>query len=380
MRCSIAGFTVLSLVLSNLGLAQAETGTGSAAEVSVAPIQLSEYNPLKVKNVGPARAKGIVYFIDGLDSNNRTRDDYHATYPYIYGLNTRHGWDVIAAKFPNSQRYSFRSIPGSSEYLLARLAELRARGYRKIVLAGQSWGAWVTVDVARREGAQKAVDAILLTAPANYGMREWDGKPNPYFVLNKSEYLEKLKTIRVPTIATFFKDDEFDPGGRGPITRQILAANDVPAVVIDQPSDLIGHGAGWQPQFDYVYGDCIAAFLAQPKDGSCDGTAAPSMSDIRSVKTEKDVIAGGGAPVSLKDINNKTFIVISPRGHVTVEQYGTVTAKVLTDTSTYTAQMRSKGQEICFGFACSRYYRLKDGSLIGFGSDGNWTSKMVTAD
>ena len=53
---------------------------------------------------------------------------------------------------------------------------------------------------------------------------------------------------------------------------------------------------------------------------------------------------------------------------------------MLSDSSLYSTQLAGKGDRICFGNACSRIYRLKDGGLIGFGSDGNWTSRMVSAD
>ena len=380
MRFLTLVFSVLFPALTVFQPAQAATGAGAAAQFEAAPLKLTEYNPLKVKNKGPGKAVGIVYFVDGLDSHKRSRDDYHATYPYIYGLNTRDGWDVIAAKFPNAEHYSFNSIPGSSKYIIARLAALKAQGYKRVILAGQSWGAWVTVDVARRDGADKVIDAILLTAPANYGMRVFNGKPNPYFGMNKSEYLENIKTIRIPTIATFFRDDEFDPGGRGPITRDTLKRNGVPAVVIDNPAHFLGHGAGWLPEFDYAYRACINAFLKQPKDGECNGPATPSDSDIGSVSTEEQVVAGGGKLVSLKDIKDKTYIVTSPRGYVTVEQYGRVIAKVLSDRSEYSAQMMEKDDKICFSKACSRFYQLKDGALIGFGSDGNWTVKMTATN
>jgi pimeloyl-ACP methyl ester carboxylesterase len=387
MRFSNSGFAAVFLAFAATVFsgppgsmsAEAATGTGAIVDTEITPLKLTEYNPLRVSNKGPALAEGVIYFVDGLNSYSRSRDDYHVTYPYIYGLNNRDGWDVIAAKFPNAERYSFRSQPRSAKYVIERLAELRAQGYKRVVLAGQSWGAWLTVDVARQKEAQPLIDAILLTAPANYGTRDWGGKPNPYFDLNKTEFLQNIKDIRIPTIATFFRDDEFDPGGRGPVTRDTLARNHVAALVIDGPAGFIGHGAGWMPEFDYTFGTCINTFLEQPKDMHCDGTT-PDSTDFRLMATEKDVVAAGGMLISLKDIDNKTFIVTSPRGHVTVERYGQTMAKVLSDTSLFTTQMNSKGDQICFSNACSRIYRLKDGAMIGFGSDGNWTSKMVPAD
>jgi len=387
-----AGFAVFGQAFAETGSGEAvrarpaangykqETGASAVREKPAVAIKLHEYVPLKVRNKGPAEAKGVVYFINGLDSDNRTRDDYLAIYPYVYGLNTHSGWDVIAAKFPNAEGYSTNAIPGTSLYLLQRVDALRAQGYKKIILAGQSWGAWVSVDAARRKGAEKHIDALLLTAPANYGTSVWQGKPNPYFALNKTEYLENIKTVRVPTAAIFFKNDEFDPGGRGPVTRDTFAANHVAAMVIDQPPGFDGHGGGWLPQFDYAYGGCLTSFLERPRTMRCDTSVAPSKTDSRSVTTEQDALDGGGRLVSLSDLNNRTFIVTGMGGQVTVEQYTLPTAFVTADDSTFHEEMRNDGDRICFFNTCSRIYRLKDGGLVGFGSDGRLTTRMVEAN
>jgi pimeloyl-ACP methyl ester carboxylesterase len=399
MRLPKFGLVLCLATLSVFGQAFAETGSGEVIKAHpvissrkgesgaiavrqqpVTPIKLTEYVPLKVKNKGPAEAKGVIYFVNGLDSDNRTRDDYLATYPYVYGLNTHSGWDVIAAKFPNSERYSLNSIPGSAMYLMQRVDELHAQGYKRVIVAGQSWGAWITVAAAKQNGAEKHIDALLLTAPANYGTRTWHGRPNDYFVLNKTEYEQNIKTIRVPTAAIFFKDDEFDPGGRGPVTRDTFAANHVAAMVIDQPPGFTGHGGGWMPQFDYIYGGCIDAFLERPRTMQCKTSATPSNTDSRSVATERDALDGGARLVSLSELNNKTFIVTGAYGQVTVEQYSLSMATVMDDDSIFHEEMRNDGDRICFINTCSRIYQLKDGGFVGFGSDGRLTARMVEAN
>lgn len=399
MRLPKFGLVLLLATLSAFGQAFAETGSGEAIKVHpvatsskkgesgatavrqppVTPIKLTEYVPLKVKNKGPAEAKGVIYFINGLDSYNRTRDDYLATYPYVYGLNTHSGWDVIAAKFPNAEPYSLNAIPGSAMYLMQRVDELHAQGYKKVIVAGQSWGAWITVVAAKQNGAEKHIDALLLTAPANYGTSVWQGKPNSYFILNKTEYEANIKTIRVPTAAIFFKDDGFDPGGRGPVTRDTFAANHVAAMVIDQPPGFLGHGGGWMPQFDYIYGGCLDTFLEQPRTMQCDTSIPASKTDSRSVATEQDALDGGARLVSLSELNNRTFIVTGAYGQVTVEQYSLSMATVTADDSTFHEEMRDDGDRICFLKTCSRIYQLKDGGFVGFGSDGHLT-RMVEAD
>jgi hypothetical protein len=287
---------------------------------------------------------------------------------------------VIAAKFPNAEPYSMNAIPGSSMYILQRVDQLRAQGYKKVILAGQSWGAWVTVDTARQDGAEKHIDALLLTAPANYGTSVWKGKPNVNFILNKTEYEQNIRTIRVPTAAIFFKDDEFDPGGRGPATRNTFAMNHVAAMVLDQPPGFSGHGGGWMPQFDYVYGGCLDSFLEQPRTMRCDASMQPSKTDSRSVATEQDALDGGAQLVSLSDLVDKTFIVTGMGGQVTVEQYSPSMAFVTADDSTFHEEMRNDGDKICFINTCSRIYRLKDGGFVGFGSDGHLTTRMVEAN
>ena len=381
MRFSTFGLALGCLALVLVGdPASAGTGAANASDVGLTPLKLREYNPLKVKNQGPDRAEGVVYFIDGLDSYHRRRDEYTATYPYVYGLNTHFGWDVIAAKFPNAERYSFRAIPRSSIYIIQRLRALKAQGYKKVILAGQSWGAWVSVDVAKRYPADPAIDALLLTAPANYGTRQFAGKPNPYFERNKTEYVENIKSIRTPTAAIFFRDDEFDPGGRGPITRDTLENHAVAGLIIDQPPDFIGHGAGWQLAFDYAYGPCLDAFLKKPRDATCDTLPAPSNKDTRSVMSEKDVLSGGARPITLSDLTGKTLINTSPSGQVTVEKYAVDSFSSMSDSTTFTGKMRADGDNICFLNACNRIYQLGDGGFISFSHDGNWTGRMVSAE
>ena len=42
---------------------------------------------------------------------------------------------------------------------------------------------------------------------------------------------------------SYFEDDPYDPGGRGPRSEALLAAHGVPHLVIDQPEGFAGHSA-----------------------------------------------------------------------------------------------------------------------------------------
>lgn len=59
----------------------------------------------------------------------------------------------------------------------------------------------------------------------------------------------------------YFHGDEFDPGGRGERSRDILAERHLDFVVIDQPPQLATHWAAATQRFARLYGDCIVAFL-----------------------------------------------------------------------------------------------------------------------
>ena len=53
-------------------------------------------------------------------------------------------------------------------FVRARVKALKADGYRKIVLAGHSWGGWEMM-LAAKDNAD--VDALILSSPAAFGSK-----------------------------------------------------------------------------------------------------------------------------------------------------------------------------------------------------------------
>src|SRR5579862_3108456 len=109
--------------------------------------------------LGPARARGAVVWNHGrsLDS-----EDYLApTPPYLRALRDG-GWDV----FRFDRLRDSDTLSASSRRLVAIVTELKHRGYRRIVLAGQSFGAFLALMAADEASA---VDAVIATAPAAFG-------------------------------------------------------------------------------------------------------------------------------------------------------------------------------------------------------------------
>jgi pimeloyl-ACP methyl ester carboxylesterase len=382
IRLIILTSVISCAALINLGSALAgSSGSSDYSQADLKPLELTEFTPLAVHNKGPEKAEGVIYFIEGLDKNDRSRDDFRATYPIVSQLNRHFGWDVVEAKFPNDADYGMSSIAQSSNHVIARLGALRAQGYKKIVLAGQSWGAWVSIDVAGRPTSNTSMDSLLLIAPANYGMKEYDGKPNEFFTLNKTEYVENIKSIKVPATVVFFRDDEYDPGGRGAVTQETFSRNGVPLFLIDRPETLEGHGAAWQLRFGAIYSACIDRFIETFSATTC---AAPRKSPLATgvAQSEADLLKpdSGAKRVGLDDIKGKILIETTPMGFVSVNQVTDSEVRISTMDAAYSMAVSSKGEQTCVGNICRKLYRLADGGYVAVDDKGAITSWLVPAD
>ena len=72
--------------------------------------------------------------------------------------------DVIAAKDQRIQpAMSYDTVPGAAAFIWQRAGELKAPGYKRVIIAGQSWGSWVAM-VADQE-KYFAAEALWLIVP-----------------------------------------------------------------------------------------------------------------------------------------------------------------------------------------------------------------------
>jgi len=225
--------------------------------------------------LGPAKAAGAVIWSHGRSID---AEDSSAPIPPYMGSLREGGWDTF--RF-NRMRAS-DTLAASARGLADEVHRLKLQGYKQVALAGQSFGAFLSLMAA---DASDEVDAVIATAPAAYGSYSdhydtWRANATALYPL-----LARVRHARV--MLFYFHGDEFDPGGRGERSRDILAERHLEYVVVDQPRQLATHWAASTPLFARLYGDCIVAFLEAngfEPDAQCKGgtywAAAPAPSRL----------------------------------------------------------------------------------------------------
>lgn len=203
--------------------------------------------------LGPGQAKGIVVWSHGRSIN--AEDSQSPTPSYLHVLRDD-GWEVM--RFDRPSRGD--TLSDSTKRLIDYVGALKHQGYKQIVLAGQSFGAFLSLMAA---GASPDVDAVIATAPAAYGSFDdfydsWRLNATKLYPL-----LEQVKRARI--MVFYFHGDDFDPGGRGEQSRQILSGRGLGYAVIDQPAYLTSHWAASSGLFQRRFGGCIREFADNDK-------------------------------------------------------------------------------------------------------------------
>lgn len=198
---------------------------------------------------GPAAAEGAIIYSHGRSVDSE--DSLTPTPPYMAALQ-RDGWD--AYRFDRLRAVD--TLPDSARHLVGIVHELRQKGYRRVVLTGQSFGAFLSLMAA---DASDEVHAVIATAPAAYGdfadyYGSWRENATQLYPL-----LQRVRNARV--MLFYFHGDDFDPGGRGPRSETILSARNIDHLVVDQPPELTTHWAATTGLFVRRFAGCIRDFI-----------------------------------------------------------------------------------------------------------------------
>lgn len=210
--------------------------------------------------IGPTRAPGAVIWNHGKPPYRGADGDM---LPFYLDRLREAGWDI----FRLERDWSSDNLALSPAALRDHVGAVYQQGYRKVVLAGQSYGAWISLLVA---ASGPPIHAVIATAPAAFG-RYPDSR---VYHKNADELYPILDRIRETRVMMFmFEGDAYDTGDRGVPAHAILDRNRVDNEVIAYPRGWYGHGAANWNGFATRFGPCIARFI-DPKrpaaEAGCD--------------------------------------------------------------------------------------------------------------
>ncbi|MCA0305305.1 MAG: hypothetical protein LCH95_23135 [Proteobacteria bacterium] len=199
---------------------------------------------------GPQLANGLVVWSHGYMAGRNATDS--APQSWI-GRFTRLGYDLY-----RFDREWIADWASDATALAEAVRAARGLGYRRIVLAGQSAGAWVSLAALAR-GAP--VDGVISISAAHHG----EVKNMKDTTRARSEWQNMLAAIKpgARLVVVNFANDSYDVGGRMEDARRLFAKSGVAAEIVDAPEGFSGHGAGADFAFTRKFGPCIQAFIEQ---------------------------------------------------------------------------------------------------------------------
>ncbi len=272
---------------------------------------------------GAASSKGAVIYSHGLAPVAEASPEL----PYVLDALQESGWDV----FRLQRRWAGETLPGSTAALVDSLRKLRGEGYGKIVLAGQSFGAWISLIVGAVSSAEP-VHTVIALAPAAFGTRE----SSPAWTRNADGLYQLAEAVKAErTLVFLFDGDDHDPGGRGERLREIFARRGLVAEIVDRPSGLAGHAVGLTRGFARRFAPCIRDYVEATSHAlrfACsDEPPALALTDFVLPQTLRIVPAPLNAPLPLARMLGRWYGVY-PNGRevlFVVEEVGTDRARAV---------------------------------------------------
>ena len=198
---------------------------------------------------GPETAKGaIVWLHGGYDSDT----DKNPPEPAWVGRLAAAHWDIF--RFDRTPGQD-PLLPGG-EALVRGLAALRAGGYRHVIVAGHSRGAFIAMAALARP---ELAEAVALISPAAHGTNP-DRRAQAM-----ADFQSRLDDARGPQRRAFVQlnDDPFDPDpdARAQAVRVAAARAGDALLLIARPPEPRGHMGGYDTEFDTVFGKKLAEFV-----------------------------------------------------------------------------------------------------------------------
>lgn len=200
---------------------------------------------------GPERATGAVIWNHGISG---TTQSWMAPAPPALRLIQARGWDVVMLKRHHGAEASSNTLYRTVQRTLEEAQTLKKAGYRKVALAGQSFGGYVTLEAI---DSSPDIDVAIALAP---GVRSSSAAGQ----LDASITDRILQTARVGRLALVFPKNDalFGYQVRGATAQSILTRRSLPYLLFDETTEITGHGGAVTGRFALRYGPCLVDFLA----------------------------------------------------------------------------------------------------------------------
>lgn len=200
---------------------------------------------------GPGQARGVLLWAHGRSSAGA---DSRGRQPqaWIRHINNA-GFDVW--RFDRDPATDFTRQ--AAEWMREDLAALRAQGYRRLIVAGQSRGGWNALQALDTPGLAEVHIAI---APAALAAME-DAAQARQIINLRAVIAAAAGAGRARVAVANFQDDPFDglPDARAAALRA-LDGRAAAFLLIDRPEGIVGHGGGASRAFADRYGACLLRF------------------------------------------------------------------------------------------------------------------------
>jgi hypothetical protein len=210
---------------------------------------------------GAGRAAGAIIWSHGraVTPDGRRADRRTAPTATLMRALGNAGWDIYRA-----DRTPLDDTTGwGSAAITLGIEKLRALGYDKIILAGQSAGAWIALTAMDRISG---LYGIIALAPATHGNSTVRTTQRARALKEFDDLLARRQSSDTRVVVALFDGDDYDPdpGERARITRERAQSPGMPLLLIDRPSGLSGHTVGTELPMAQRFGTCLRDFMTRP--------------------------------------------------------------------------------------------------------------------
>ena len=187
--------------------------------------------------------------------------------PYVRTFNNA-GYDIV--RFDRAPAYDYETY--ADRWLREGAAELRHRGWRTVIVGGQSWGAWTALRMLDTPGL---VDAVIAVSPGILQASDLgaDAQASGFPSIAQRANAPNARVV-VAQFANDFYTGDLDE--RAALLRTTMRVHVGSLLLIDRPAGFTGHGAGNGAAFAYKFAGCMLAFATGEADASSCDTAVGS--------------------------------------------------------------------------------------------------------